>query len=73
MFDWAEQIEGIGKMTNPKNGSQTFTNQGRIKGAQKHREYRSGWPKWKKGAFEAKMIELNRRFDEPGMILRVRV
>lgn len=55
-----------------KNGNQSFTQAGREKAAAKIREKREGWPEWKKGAFEAKMKELNRRFDEAGMEVKFR-
>tara|TARA_R110002020_G_scaffold467318_2_gene690795 strand:+ start:1222 stop:1431 length:210 start_codon:yes stop_codon:yes gene_type:complete len=60
------------KKPNPKNGNQTFTDQGRQFAAEKIRETKSGWPEWKKNRFEAKMTELNRRFDEAGMEVKFR-
>ena len=60
------------KKPNPKNGNQTFTDQGGQFAAEKIRETKTGWPEWKKGRFEAKMKELNRRFDEPGMEIKFR-
>ena len=55
-----------------KNGNQTFTDRGRQFAAEKIRETKSGWPEWKKNCFEAKMKELNRRFDEAGMEVKFR-
>ena len=60
------------KKPNPKNGNQSFTQAGREKAAAKIREKREGWPDFKKGRFEAKMKELNRRFDEAGMEVKFR-
>tara|TARA_R110002096_G_scaffold103069_1_gene227316 strand:- start:253 stop:468 length:216 start_codon:yes stop_codon:yes gene_type:complete len=54
-------------MAKAVNGSDTFTFEGRKSGGDKATEMRTGWPEWKKGTFESKMIELNRRFDEKGM------
>ena len=54
-------------MKNAVNGAKTFTDEGRQKAADKIRETRTGWPIYKKGTFEEKIKELNRRFDEKGM------
>lgn len=56
----------------PKNGNKTFTQEGRQLAAAKIRETRTGWPIHRKGAFEEKMKELNRRFDEPNMEVKFR-
>jgi len=55
-----------------KNGNQSFTAEGREKAAAKIREQRSGWPDFKKGTFEKKIIALGRRFDEPGMEVKLK-
>ena len=50
-----------------KNGNQTFTHEGRLEGAAKLKESRSGWPQVTKGVFDERMLAAGRRFDEPGM------
>tara|TARA_R110002012_G_scaffold13726_2_gene58071 strand:+ start:2699 stop:2926 length:228 start_codon:yes stop_codon:yes gene_type:complete len=57
-------------MKNAVNGARTFTDEGRKIASLKIKQFRFGWPEWKKGTFEKIMTEMGRRFDEPGMEVR---